>query len=75
MQPKDNNPGSPKWVDADRAAEYFGISRQTLYNRKCSGALPAGTYLKFGRALRFDIIALQAFYAGTTSGGESNVCR
>ena len=70
-----DNLGSPRWVDADRTAEYFGISRQTLYNRKCSGALPAGTYLKFGRALRFDIVALQAYYVETTLGGGSHDCR
>jgi excisionase family DNA binding protein len=52
--------GSRRWVTASEAAEYFKISAKTLYSLVGRRRLPPGSFIKIGRALRFDLAKIEA---------------
>lgn len=49
----------PKYVNATEVAEYFGVSRASIFNRVTAGDIPPGAYLRIGRAFRFDLEAVE----------------
>jgi hypothetical protein len=49
-----------RWCTGRRASEYFSIPYKTLLLLRAQGRLPAGSSLRLGRALRFDIQAIEA---------------
>lgn len=48
-----------KYVDATVVAEYFGVSRASVFNRVTAGTIPPGAYLRIGRVFRFDLDAVE----------------
>ena len=45
-------------LNVREAAEYLGLQRDTIYRKARLRELP---YVKVGRALRFDVVALQRY--------------
>ncbi len=52
------------YVTLEEMAEYLRISKQTLMSWLRQKRIPANTYLKFGRAYRFDRDAVVAAMRG-----------
>jgi hypothetical protein len=50
---------SRKWVAVDVAAEWFSIPQKTLYSLAARGRLPDGSIIKLGRAIRFNLAAIE----------------
>ena len=48
-----------RWCSIREAAAYFSIPAGTLYSLNGRGRLPKGSVLRLGRALRFDIQAIE----------------
>jgi excisionase family DNA binding protein len=44
-----------RWSTITEAAEYFGISRKTLYSLAARHRLPSGSVLRIGRQIRIDV--------------------
>jgi hypothetical protein len=64
---------SPRWVSVGVASEFFSLPRKTLYSLLARGRLPAGSTLRVGRLLRFNLEKLAAgLVVGTPGrkGGE-----
>ena len=49
-----------RWSTVKEAAAHFQMPRRTLYSLVARGRLPAGSVLRLGRQLRFDITAIEA---------------
>jgi len=48
-----------RWLTIREAAEYFSISAKTLYSLAARSRLPAGSTLRLGRQIRFDIQTIE----------------
>lgn len=53
-----------KWVEIAQAADFLSIKKSTLYSLAARGRLPAGSIMRIGRALRFNLEAIEAGLAG-----------
>lgn len=58
-----------RWLRVDEAADRLALSKKTLYSLAARGRLPDGSILKIGKAIRFDIIAIETGL--TASKGRS----
>jgi hypothetical protein len=54
------NIGSGRWCTGKEASEYFQLPYRTLLTLRAAGRLPAGSTLRLGRALRFDVVVIEA---------------
>jgi len=50
---------SRKWFTGPEAAEYFSISRKTLYSLAARKRLPEGAVLRLGRQIRIDVSVIE----------------
>jgi hypothetical protein len=48
------------WVTAKEAGEYFGLPQKTFYSLAARRLLPQGSFIYFGRSMRFDIDLLES---------------
>ena len=49
-----------RWFTVEEAAEHFRMSPKTFYSISARKRLPPGVTIRIGRAIRFDIAALEA---------------
>ena len=55
------NDGSRKFLNIDELAKYLSIPKSTIYTHVCTGKIPQKIIVRFGRSLRFDINAVNAW--------------
>jgi excisionase family DNA binding protein len=48
-----------RWYSVREAAEYFSMSKKTLYSLAARKRLPDGAVLRLGRQIRFDVRAIE----------------
>ena len=53
-----------RWLRVDEAANRLALPKKTLYSLAARGRLPEGSIMKIGRAIRFDILAIENGLAG-----------
>jgi len=58
---RDRERAAKRWASADETAEQLGISRGALYARVRRGRLPASAVRHSGRAVLFDLHAIDTF--------------
>lgn len=49
-----------KWLTVSEAADYFSLSRKTLYALAARGRLPEGSVLRLGRQIRINVKVIEA---------------
>lgn len=54
-----------RWLRVDDAAERLSLPKKTLYSLAARGRLPEGSIMKIGRAIRFDIVAIETGLTGS----------
>lgn len=54
-----------RWLRVDEAADRLALPKKTLYSLAARGRLPEGSFMKIGRAIRFDILAIETGLAGS----------
>ena len=56
-----------KWLTVSEAADYFALSRKTLYSLAARDRLPKGSVLRLGRQLRINVKVIEAESSESTS--------
>jgi len=59
-----------RWFSAAEASVYFSKPKKSFYSLAARNLLPAGSVIKLGRELRFDIAAIEAGAALSTHSKE-----
>jgi excisionase family DNA binding protein len=55
------------WLTAEQASVFFQISKKTLYSLAARKRLPEGSFIKLGRAVRFNLERIEGTF---NRGGE-----
>ncbi len=61
----------PTLLTTTGAAQYLGLSAKTLNNWRCLGGQRGPSFVRAGRAVRYDVRALDAWISGNTHDSTS----
>jgi len=56
-----------RWLTIAEAADYFALSRKTMYSLVARGRLPKNSILRLGRQLRVNVKIIEAESSESTS--------